>query len=121
MNLGSQVQPSSRVVFISGGYQSGGAGVLARNEIVTFINDTLTCPAPPDLPTGNSRGVTARTSNGHPLVCGGETTLTSCLEYVPERRTWIEGPELLHDRDNAASTELSDGIFWFVSGNSRHI
>ena len=71
------------------------------------------------MPSGNVRGVTARTADGHPLVCGGEYTPFSCLEYVPASQSWIDGPALLYDRDNAGGTELPDGTFWFISGNSQ--
>ena len=104
-------------MFVKGGFTSQfneSVGNLNDSEIIDLDIGTLNCPPPADLPFGNDFGFILRTQNEHPLVCGGDSNPRSCLEYIPENRSWVEGPSTLENRARAIPTELPNGSFWIL-------
>ena len=82
------------------------------------VEEGATCRTIADLPEVNYYGVSLRTSEGNPLLCGGKNTMGRCLEYLPQNNSWVEGPLLLGLRSQSAYVELPGGRFWILSGAS---
>lgn len=62
--------------------------------------------------------------NGDIMLIGGlnndayEATLKTTVIYKPKERSWVKGPELLHNRNQAATALLSDGRIMTIGGIS---
>ena len=109
------------MIFITGGYatSSSGNGDISTSEIVDIPDGSFACQDPADLPFATYEGVSLRTSRGNPLVCGGDLYPSLCYEYDRALNSWISGPSLTVGRLGSAYTELPDGSFWILSGNTE--
>ena len=106
-----------KIIFVTGGDINGiGADYLSNTEIVIVGDDNFVCYTPASLPDPNFGGVTLKTSQGHPLVCGGDTLGDECLEYDPQAFTWVPGPTMGAVRFWASAAQISDGAFLVVGG-----
>ena len=75
-----------------------------------------TCSAVPNFPIVDKSGVSSLlTEEGNPLVCGGYPGYTDCHIFEPDTYQWIEGPNLLYQRDWSTSVELPGNRHWIAN------
>ena len=102
-------------MFITGGEFNS---VLTSSELVDLSGNGITCSPPADLPYGDDGMSSLKTLSGNPLVCGGRYDDTDCLEFSPAGNEWLEGPQLLFERQFSPAIELTNGSYWVLSAST---
>ena len=103
---------------MTAGYSEDEGSSEVSSELIDLCGctDCGTCIQPVDAPMANIDGITLRTPEGNPLICGGDRLDRECYEYQPETNSWVQGPSTIGNREGSATVEVSEGKFWILSG-----
>ena len=90
-------------------------------EVLDINDDSSHCNNLPDFPS-KVQFATGGRLNGHPLICGGQSTINStdatdeCYIYNEE---WTLLTNMIHKRYGAGGTAIDENTFWIIGGSGQ--
>ena len=90
-------------------------------EVLDISDDSSHCNNLPEFPS-KVQFATGGRLNGHPLICGGQSTINStditneCYIYNEE---WTLLTNMIHKRFGAGGTAIDENTFWIIGGSGQ--
>ena len=104
------------LLFVAGGLVNNEDRVAPTEFVDLCPEDGYICPQSSDLPVlvDESWGVSLRTSDGNPLLCGLGDSQTLCKEFLPGVNTFQDGLQTIYPRGCSAITEVPSLDEWWL-------